>query len=78
MSPRVWSLRAIGLVLARGERWCFQRLAGDLLGRRDRAHDLAGDERHQVLEITDGRITHLHHFLDPELFPVFGLPTHLP
>ncbi len=32
----------------------------------------------QVLEITDGRITHLHHFLDPELFGTFGLPTHLP
>ena len=32
----------------------------------------------QVLEITDGRITGFHSFLDPALFPAFGLPTHLP
>jgi RNA polymerase sigma-70 factor (ECF subfamily) len=28
----------------------------------------------QVVEITGGRIAHLHHFLDPSLFPRFGLP----
>jgi RNA polymerase sigma-70 factor (ECF subfamily) len=36
-------------------------------------------ERHlpwslQVVELGEGRITGLHCFLDPELFPVFGLP----
>ena len=30
-----------------------------------------------VLEIADGRITGWHNFLDPELFPAFGLPRHL-
>jgi RNA polymerase sigma-70 factor, ECF subfamily len=30
-----------------------------------------------VLESSDGRITGLHHFLYPELFPQFGLPSHL-
>jgi RNA polymerase sigma-70 factor (ECF subfamily) len=30
-----------------------------------------------VLEITDGRITGLHFFVDPTLFPLFGLPVHL-
>jgi RNA polymerase sigma-70 factor (ECF subfamily) len=29
----------------------------------------------QVVEVEGGRITGLHCFLDPELFPVFGLPT---
>ena len=33
----------------------------------------------QVIEVSpDGWITGLHHFLDPDLFPAFGLPTHLP
>ncbi len=31
----------------------------------------------QVPEITDGRISHLHHFLDTSLFPRFGLPPYL-
>ncbi len=31
----------------------------------------------QIVEISDGRITGLHHFLYPELFPAFGLPVHL-
>jgi RNA polymerase sigma-70 factor (ECF subfamily) len=31
----------------------------------------------QVLEITDGRISHIHHFLDTNLFPKFGLPLRL-
>jgi RNA polymerase sigma-70 factor, ECF subfamily len=30
-----------------------------------------------VLEMSDGRITGLHHFLDPELFGAFGLPPRL-
>ena len=28
----------------------------------------------QVIEVSDGRITGLHHFLYPELFAAFGLP----
>ena len=32
----------------------------------------------QVLDIVDGKITGQHNFLDPALFPAFGLPTHLP
>ena len=32
----------------------------------------------QVLEIEGGRIVGHHNFLDPDLFPVFGLPSHLP
>ena len=31
----------------------------------------------QVLEISDGRIAGIHNFLYPELFPAFGLPSHL-
>ena len=31
----------------------------------------------QVLQISGGRITGLHNFLYPELFPAFGLPLHL-
>jgi RNA polymerase sigma-70 factor (ECF subfamily) len=31
----------------------------------------------QVLEITDGEITHIYSFLDTRLFPVFGLPLSL-
>ena len=31
----------------------------------------------QILEISDGRIVGLHHFLYPEQFPAFGLPVHL-
>jgi RNA polymerase sigma-70 factor (ECF subfamily) len=31
----------------------------------------------QVLEISDGGISALNFFLDPNLFPAFGLPTHL-
>jgi RNA polymerase sigma-70 factor (ECF subfamily) len=31
----------------------------------------------QVVEVADGRITGLHNFLYPELFPAFGLPRHL-
>jgi RNA polymerase sigma-70 factor (ECF subfamily) len=31
----------------------------------------------QVIEVSGGRISGLHHFLYPELFPAFGLPTHL-
>ncbi len=31
----------------------------------------------QVLEIKDGRLAHVHHFLDTSLFQRFGLPTHL-
>jgi RNA polymerase sigma-70 factor (ECF subfamily) len=32
----------------------------------------------QVLEISDGRIAHIHHFLDTALFARFGLPATLP
>lgn len=32
----------------------------------------------QVLELSAGQLVHVHHFLDPALFPRFGLPTHLP
>jgi RNA polymerase sigma-70 factor (ECF subfamily) len=32
----------------------------------------------QVLEITGDRISGYHAFLDTDLFPAFGLPTHLP
>ena len=32
----------------------------------------------QVLDVVDGKVTGQHNFLDPELFPAFGLPTHLP
>jgi len=28
----------------------------------------------QVIEISDGRIVGHHNFLDPALFPLFGLP----
>jgi RNA polymerase sigma-70 factor (ECF subfamily) len=28
----------------------------------------------QVLELSGGRVAHVHHFLDPALFPRFGLP----
>ncbi len=31
----------------------------------------------QIVEVCDGRITGLHNFLYPELFPAFGLPDHL-
>jgi RNA polymerase sigma-70 factor (ECF subfamily) len=31
----------------------------------------------QVLEVVDGRIAHVHHFLDPALFTRFGLPVRL-
>jgi RNA polymerase sigma-70 factor, ECF subfamily len=31
----------------------------------------------QILEVTDGRIRGYHHFLYPELFPAFGLPSRL-
>ena len=31
----------------------------------------------QVLEVADGEITHVHHFLDVALFPRFGLPARL-
>jgi RNA polymerase sigma-70 factor (ECF subfamily) len=31
----------------------------------------------QVVHVQDGRIAAVHHFLYPELFPVFGLPTSL-
>ena len=31
----------------------------------------------QVIEVSQGRISGLHHFLYPELFPAFGLPTRL-
>jgi RNA polymerase sigma-70 factor, ECF subfamily len=30
-----------------------------------------------VVEVSDGRITGLHHFLYPELFAEFGLPSRL-
>jgi len=32
----------------------------------------------QVIEVSGDRISGIHSFLYPELFPVFGLPTHLP
>ena len=32
----------------------------------------------QIIETRDGRISGLHHFLFPELFPLFGFPLHLP
>lgn len=32
----------------------------------------------QVLEVRDGRVAHIHHFLDPALFARFGLPARLP
>ena len=43
---------------------------------------LASDGSHrpwslQVVEVVDGRIAHVHHFLDESLFPRFGLPTRL-
>jgi RNA polymerase sigma-70 factor (ECF subfamily) len=31
----------------------------------------------QVLEISGGEVVHIHHFLDPRLFPRFGLPARL-
>jgi RNA polymerase sigma-70 factor (ECF subfamily) len=31
----------------------------------------------QVIEVDGDKIVALHHFLDPNLFPEFGLPTHL-
>jgi RNA polymerase sigma-70 factor (ECF subfamily) len=31
----------------------------------------------QVLELRDGRVAHIHHFLDTRLFARFGLPGHL-
>jgi RNA polymerase sigma-70 factor (ECF subfamily) len=31
----------------------------------------------QVVEIADGRISAHHNFIGPDLFPLFGLPTHL-
>ena len=31
----------------------------------------------QVLELSDGRISHIHHFLDTALFARFGLPARL-
>ena len=31
----------------------------------------------QVIEAVDGRVAHVHHFLDTSLFPRFGLPEHL-
>ncbi|MCW2500530.1 MAG: polymerase sigma70 factor, partial [Frankiales bacterium] len=31
----------------------------------------------QVVELSDGRIAHVHHFLDTTLFARFGLPEHL-
>ena len=31
----------------------------------------------QVIEVEGDKIVALHHFLDPNLFPEFGLPTHL-
>jgi RNA polymerase sigma-70 factor (ECF subfamily) len=31
----------------------------------------------QVIEISDGRIVGHHNFLDPALFPLFGLPERL-
>jgi RNA polymerase sigma-70 factor (ECF subfamily) len=31
----------------------------------------------QIIEIGDGKLTGLHHFLDPALFGAFGLPDHL-
>ena len=30
-----------------------------------------------IVEVSDGRISGLHHFLYPELFPAFGLPPRL-
>ena len=32
----------------------------------------------QVLEVVDGQVAHVHHFLDTSLFARFGLPEHLP
>jgi RNA polymerase sigma-70 factor (ECF subfamily) len=32
----------------------------------------------QVLELSASRITAIHTFLDPDLFPLFGLPSTLP
>lgn len=32
----------------------------------------------QVLESADGLVQHIYAFVDPDLFPVFGLPTELP
>jgi RNA polymerase sigma-70 factor (ECF subfamily) len=31
----------------------------------------------QVLELSAGKVVHVHHFLDPALFPRFGLPERL-
>ncbi len=31
----------------------------------------------QIIELSDGRISGYHHFLGPELFGLFGLPSHL-
>jgi RNA polymerase sigma-70 factor (ECF subfamily) len=31
----------------------------------------------QILEVGDGKLTGLHHFLQPELFAAFGLPDHI-
>ena len=32
----------------------------------------------QVLELSQGRLVHVHHFLDPALFARFGLPSRIP
>ena len=32
----------------------------------------------QVLELSEGRLVHVHHFLDPALFARFGLPSRIP
>ncbi|MCW2605941.1 MAG: polymerase sigma70 factor [Frankiales bacterium] len=32
----------------------------------------------QVLELSEGRVAHVHHFIGPELFERFGLPVRLP
>ena len=32
----------------------------------------------QLIELSGDRIVGHHNFLDPKLFPLFGLPTHLP
>ena len=32
----------------------------------------------QVLDVVDGKVTGQHNFLGPDLFPLFGLPLHLP
>ena len=66
-------LRGLAAAADRGQR--MRRVRGVQAGPRGGHAPFAI----QVIEISpDGWIIGLHHFLDADLFPAFGLPTHLP